>query len=136
MVNELTKTLILERQGLEKLMELLKKQHDFIMEKNVFQLEAIVDDIEVCNKKIAQLELERRKILGNTNIKEFVNTSGDDELKKEFAEIKKIVQLAKFQKDTNEVLIKQQMSFNARIISLINPNRETNTYNSYGALRR
>ena len=123
MVNELTKTLILERQGLEKLMELLKKQHDFIMEKNVFQLEAIVDDIEVCNKKIAQLELERRKILGNTNIKEF-------------AEIKKIVQLAKFQKDTNEVLIKQQMSFNARIISLINPNRETNTYNSYGALRR
>ena len=136
MVNELTKTLILERQGLEKLMELLKKQHDFIMEKNVFQLEAIVDDIEVCNKKFDHLDLERRKILGNTNIKEFVNTSGDDELKKEFAEIKKIVQLAKFQKDTNEVLIKQQMSFNARIISLINPNRETNTYNSYGALRR
>lgn len=136
MAKELTAILTLEKESLENLMSLLKDQHRYIMDKNVFQLEAIVEKIEACNKEIAQFEMQRRKMIGNKSMSDYVNDSSYRELQEEYSSIKKIVQLVKFQKDTNELLIKQQMSFNARIINLINPNRELNTYNSYGTLRR
>ena len=40
------------------------------------------------------------------------------------------------QKDTNELLIRQQMGFNAQILNIINPRREIKTYNSYGNLSK
>lgn len=136
MVKNLTSVLISEKDALEKLRSLLKDQYSFLMSNDVFQLEAIVEKIELCSKEVAQLEIERRKIIGENNIKQVVEKSKDEKLKKEFNEITQVVQLVKFQKDTNEMLIKQQMSFNRRIISIINPNREMKTYNSYGILKR
>ena len=49
---------------------------------------------------------------------------------------KRIILAVKQQKETNELLIRQQMSFNNQVLNIINPRREMKTYNSYGNLSR
>ncbi|MGL4873930.1 MAG: flagellar export chaperone FlgN, partial [Clostridium sp.] len=60
----------------------------------------------------------------------------DKEADRILREIKKILHSLKVQKETNELLIKQEISFNHQILNVMNPKREIKTYNSYGALRR
>ena len=58
------------------------------------------------------------------------------ELDNSYREINRIILAVKQQKETNELLIRQQMSFNNQILNIINPRREMKTYNSYGNLSR
>ena len=69
-------------------------------------------------------------------MREIVNTSNDEELDNSYREINRIILAVKQQKETNELLIRQQMSFNNQILNIINPRREMKTYNSYGNLSR
>lgn len=136
MIEALIEILVLERKFLSNLLGLLEEQYSLIMSKNVFELEAIVDKIRLANKDVAEQEVRRRKIIGSSSMKEFVENSNNIELETNYREIKKIIEIIKMQKDTNELLIKQQISFNAQILNLINPRREIKTYNSYGSLSR
>lgn len=88
------------------------------------------------NKEVAQAEVERRKLVGQRSMREIVNTSNDEELDNSYREINRIILAVKQQKETNELLIRQQMSFNNQILNIINPRREVKTYNSYGNLSR
>ena len=88
------------------------------------------------NKEVAQAEVERRKLVGKRSMREIVNTSNDEELDNSYREINRIILAVKQQKETNELLIRQQMSFNNQILNIINPRREMKTYNSYGNLSR
>ena len=106
------------------------------MKKEVFELEALVDEIKLVNKEVAQAEVERRKLVGKRSMREIVNTSNDEELDNSYREINRIILAVKQQKETNELLIRQQMSFNNQILNIINPRREMKTYNSYGNLSR
>ena len=136
MINELTIVIKNEGEALKKLLSLLEKQYKHVMKKEVFELEALVDEIKLVNKEVAQVEVERRKLVGQRSMREIVNTSNDEELDNSHREINRIILAVKQQKETNELLIRQQMSFNNQILNIINPRREIKTYNSYGNLSR
>lgn len=136
MINQLTIVIKNEGEALKKLLSLLEKQYKHVMKKEVFELEALVDEIKLVNKEVAQAEVERRKLVGQRSMREIVNTSNDEELDNSYREINRIILAVKQQKETNELLIRQQMSFNNQILNIINPRREIKTYNSYGNLSR
>lgn len=136
MSNELTIVIKNEGEALKKLLSLLEKQYKHVMKKEVFELESLVDEIKLVNKEVAQAEVERRKLVGQRSMREIVNTSNDEELDNSYREINRIILAVKQQKETNELLIRQQMSFNNQVLNIINPRREMKTYNSYGNLSR
>lgn len=136
MINELIKLIQSQDDDLKKLLELLQTQYEMIMSKDVFGLEGLVDKINECGKKIAQEEVKRRKIIGEDDIKDIVNKSDNEELIKAYNYIQTTLNSLLSQKDTNDLLLKQQIVFNNKMLALINPSREIKTYNSYGNLSR
>lgn len=125
-----------EHKALEHLLSLLEKQYEYIMKKDAFSLEDIVEEIKQSNKLVAQKEVERRKVVGSNSMTALVFQSKNRELEDAFRNIKKLIRKIQYQKDTNDMLIKQEISFNAQILNIINPRRETNTYTSMGSLSR
>ena len=136
MVEELKKVLLEEEQELRALLDLLDKQYKLTIKKEVFGLEAIVEEIKTINKDVAETEVKRRKLLGNNSMKDFVLNSQDKELEEIYRRIQKLLNEIKLQKDTNELLIKQHLGFTNKILNLINPKRNVTTYNSYGNIKR
>lgn len=136
MIVELTNVIREQRSALDELLEKLDEQYKLIMKKDIFGLEGIVEEIQLCNKKIAELEVARRKITGNNSIRVIVEESGSDELDKEYREIQKTLHMMSIQKETNDILIKQGLSYTNRMLALINPKRENGVYNSYGQVKR
>lgn len=133
---ELTEVLNKERIALDKLLLLLDEQYRSIMKKDIFNLEALVDRINEANKEIAKIEINRRKIVGKGKMREIVAKLNNSELEKEYFEIRKTINLVSKQKDTNELLIKQRLSYTNQLLNIINPRRDYKTYNSYGNLSR
>lgn len=136
MVLELTNVINEQIDALNELLKKLDEQHKFIMDKDVFGLEGIVDEIQICNKQIAEVEVKRRKITGSNSISQIVKESNSESLDNAFREINKVLRLVKLQKETNEVLIRQGLGFTNKLLDVLNPKKETNVYNSYGHIRR
>lgn len=132
----LTEVIKEEREALTNLLNLLDEQYKFIMNKDVLSLEDVVDKIRLSSKTIAEFEVERRSIAKDNKMQELINQYKDEELDTEFRKIKILLESVNLQKETNELLIKQQMSYNSQILRILNPSREIKTYNSYGNLRR
>lgn len=118
------------------LLMFLEIQCKMIMEKDVFGLESIVDKIGNESKVIAQLEVERRKIIKDQSLVQLVNSSNNNELKKSYDALMKVLQDAVEKKNTNELLLKQQLIFTNKMLNIINPDKEAKTYNSYGNLSK
>ena len=110
--------IIKEKEELNNLLGLLEKQHAMVLAKDVFGLEALVDEIKAANKGVASMEMERRKIAGTKSMSLLVKESGDEETDREFREVKKLLEAIKLQKETNELLIRQRMSYNNQIIHM------------------
>lgn len=125
-----------EYTALKHLLSLLEKQYEYIMKKDAFSLEEIVEDIKESNKMIAQKEVKRRKLVGANSMNSLIFESKNKELEDEFRNIKKIIRKVQYQKETNDMLIKQEISFNTQILNIINPRREIKTYTSMGNLSR
>lgn len=136
MINQLIKLIQNQDDELKKLLELLETQYKMIMGKDVFGLEGLVDKINECGKQIAKQEIERRNILGNDSIIEVVEQSNNEDLKKYYNKIKTTLNSVLSQKETNDMLLKQQIIFNSKMLEMINPRRDIKTYNSYGNLSR
>ncbi|NRT79366.1 flagellar protein FlgN [Clostridium beijerinckii] len=136
MINELIKLIRNQEEELKKLLELLETQYKMIMGKDVFGLEGLVDKINECGKKIAKIEVERRKLIGGKSISEIINSSDNKELKEAYRNIRIIMEKTTQQKDTNDILLKQQIMFTNKMLNIMNPSREIKTYNSYGNLSR
>jgi len=136
MINELIKLIQNQEEDLKNLLELLETQYTMIMSKDVFGLEGLVDKINECGKKIAQEEVRRRKLIGNQEITDVINKSNNKELQELYSEIKSTLSEVVSKKETNDMLLKQQIIFNNKMIALMNPSREIKTYNSYGNLSR
>lgn len=133
---QLTEIIEREIEALNKILRLLDEQYKFVMEKNVFELDAIVEKMKQSNKELAEIEVKRRQIIGDKSMKDVIRNSKYDNLDRAYREVNKLLQTIKFQKDTNELLIRQQMGFNNQILNMINPRREIKTYNSYGSLSK
>ena len=136
MIEKLTEVLLKEKGSLKKLLILLDEQFKLIMSKNVFGMEGMVERLQNCNKEIAEFEVERRKLLAGENMREVVQKLNDNNLDNEYREIQKLLEAITLQKDTNEILIKQQLGYTNRMLNIINPRREIKTYNSYGNMKR
>ncbi|WP_294394634.1 flagellar export chaperone FlgN [uncultured Clostridium sp.] len=121
---------------LGQLLVLLQVQKEMIMKKDAFGLEGLVDKLNDCSKKIAQEEVARRKMLNNRSVKEVVSNAQNEELTKVYNGLSETLQKVIFQKETNDLLIKQQISLNSKVLEMMNPNREIKTYNSYGNLSK
>lgn len=136
MEKDLIRVIRLEEEAIKGLLSLLDEQYKYIMEKDVFKLEEIVERIQSCNKEVAEFEVRRRQIVGNDSMREIVASSNNEDLDRAFRDIKKLLSQVKLQKDTNDLLLKQQISYTAQMLNIINPRREIKTYNSYGNLSR
>ena len=135
-MSSLKEILIVEGKRLEELLVLLDKQYKLILNKDVFNMEAITEEIQLKNKEVAEAEVQRRKFLGNTSIREYVNNSNDSELDEVYRAMQRLLNEMILQKDTNELLIKQQLSFTNKLLNIINPKKDAATYNSYGNIKR
>lgn len=136
MTNQLIKLMQDQNKELRELLKLLEAQYKMIMSKDVFGLEGVVDKINECGKKIAKEEVERRKLIGNGSMIEIVNKSNNNELKTLYGEIQSTLTEVIQKKETNDLLLKQQIIFNNKMLAMMNPSREIKTYNSYGNLSR
>ncbi|AVK48286.1 flagellar biosynthesis protein FlgN [Clostridium sp. MF28] len=136
MINELIKLIQSQEEELQRLLELLETQYKMIMSKDVFGLEGLVDKINESGKKIAKQEIERRNLIGEKNIKDIIYNSNNDKLKELYGKIQTTLNNTIMKKETNEMLLKQQIVFNNKMLEIINPRREMKTYNSYGNLSR
>lgn len=135
-MSSLKEILIVEGKRLEELLVLLDKQYKLILNKDVFNMEAITEEIQLKNKEVAEAEVQRRKFLGNTSIREYVNNSNDSELDEVYRAMQRLLNEMILQKDTNELLIKQQLSFTNKLLNIMNPKKDAATYNSYGNIKR
>ena len=136
MINNLIELLAKEEIALKELLAVLDEQHKNIVKKDVFALEEIVEKIKDANIEVAKLEVERRRIIGNNSMKDFVMNSKSEELDTLYRSIKRVLSEITLQKDTNELLIKQGLGYTSKILNLINPKRSTVTYSSYGTIKR
>jgi flagellar biosynthesis/type III secretory pathway chaperone len=122
--------------ALQELLKLMEEQHHLLVKNDIFGLEAIIERIQLCNKSIAQIEVERRKLVKEESIIDIINSTDSEELDKSYRSIQKLLFEVTLQKDTNEMLIKQGLGFSSKMLNLINPDRNMKTYNSYGKVSR
>ena len=134
MINNLIGIIQKETEALKGLLVILEKQYKSIINKETFELDAIVDEIKLANREVAKQEVERRKLLNGKKVQDIINESGNKELDRVYREIKMVLESIKHQNETNDLLIKQQLVFTNRMLNIINPKREQGTYNSYGRL--
>ena len=133
MLNELIGLIKEQDNRLSELSELLQMQYDFMVSKNLFGLEDLVDKINDCSKRVAEVELKRRNLMGEKSLTQFVSEQNNKELEKAYESIKNTLDEVKIKKETNDILLKQRLSFNSRMLAILNPSREIKTYNSYGS---
>jgi flagellar biosynthesis/type III secretory pathway chaperone len=136
MIDELIKLMIVQEKDLQGLLDLLETQYKMIISKDAFGLEGLIDKLNECSKIIAKEELERRKLLGENNISEIVSQASNSELTEAYGNIRNTLNKVVSKKETNEILLKQSILFNTKMLNIINPNRTIKTYNSYGALSK
>jgi len=71
------------------------------------------------------MEVERRKLTENRAIMDIIEDAHDAELLNNYYKIKQILQEVLLQKNTNELPLRQGLSFTNRILNVLNPARET-----------
>lgn len=135
-MDSLINILKFQEEKLRELLSLLDKQYKLILNKDVFGMEKIVEEIKLKNKEVAEGEVQRRRFLGNESIRKYIENSKDEDLDNSYRSIQRLLKEMMLQKDTNELLIKQQLSFTNKILNIITPKKDATTYNSYGNIRR
>ncbi|MDP4088227.1 MAG: flagellar protein FlgN [Bacillota bacterium] len=135
-VERLKDIILRETEALKKLLSLLEKQHDMLLKNDIFALEGIIQELQFVNKEVAEIEVERRREAAGASMSSVVQSFRDEELDISYRSIKKLLAQVQLQKDTNDMLIKQGLSFSNRMLSIVNPDRNVKTYNAYGKMKR
>ena len=136
MKSTLNSIMLRELDALRVLLALLDTQHKLILNNDLFGLEAIVEDIQKANKTIAEIEMERRALTKGEAMSKIIADLADEETENNYNLVKNLLNELQLQKDTNEMLLKQNLTFTAKILNVINPHREAKTYNSYGKFKK
>ncbi|AYF55043.1 hypothetical protein CLOHAE12215_02502 [Clostridium haemolyticum] len=137
---QLFKVMTEQKVALNRLLNILEEQHKHIIKNDVFGMEAVVEKIQEENQNVANLELKRRNLtnglLEDKTLGRLIYELDNDDLLDAFRSVRKILEEIRLQKDTNELLIKQGISLNNRILAFLNPDRQAKTYNGYGKMKR
>lgn len=97
-----------------------------LMEKDTSAFLSLMDAFKMPKNTEEEIQIRKEKIQKGNN----------EALDNLYRSIVKILEEITLQKDTNELLIKQSLSYTNRMLSYINPNRNTVTYDSYGKFKR
>lgn len=124
-----------EKNVLQELLTLLDKQYNSILSDEITLLDKLNEDIEIAGKKIATIEIKRRDIIRDNDLREIIKNSDDKHLKDVYKEVRSLVVSLELQKDTNYALIKQRLFFTNKIINVIRPSKSIGTYNAYGNVK-
>ncbi|MBU3111758.1 flagellar protein FlgN [Clostridium lacusfryxellense] len=135
MVQKLNKVMVQETEAVRNLLLELEEQHRCIIVNDIFGMEACVNKIKEANKNIAFMEVERRGLTKNKAMGIIIEEAHNLELEKNYNIIKMLLEEVILQKDTNELLIRQGLSFTNKMLNVLNPSRETKTYNAYGKVK-
>lgn len=130
--SELNSVMNEEHKALQTLLSCLDEQFQHLTKREVFALDAVRSKIEQSSRVLASLEMKRRSLTNGKEMSEIVLELKDGELEKNYRSIKKLLDMVVLQKDTNDVLIKQQLGFTTQMLNFLNPNKAPRTYNSYG----
>ena len=95
MINNLIGIIQKETEALKGLLVILEKQYKSIINKETFELDAIVDEIKLANREVAKQEVERRKLLNGKKVQDIINESGNKELDRVYREIKMVLESIK-----------------------------------------
>lgn len=126
-----------EKRILKELLDLLDMQHNYILSKDIIQMDKVSCMIDDLAKELADLELRRISIIGKTEkFSKIIESCQDDHLITSYKDIKSILHMINIQKDKNEILIKQGLFFNKKMMNLIMPSKKMATYNAYGKIER
>lgn len=125
-----------EKKVLQELLELLDKQHEALIAKDLMSLEKLTEAIEAAGKNIAAVEIKRRGLVKEESFSEMIENSEDTHIRELYKEIKTILNSLEIQKNTNDILIKQNLFFTNKMIHVIKPSKSAGTYNSYGKVGR
>ena len=127
-----------EHEALENLLNLLEEQHRYIASDSLLEMEECVKKIQSASKIIAEIEIERRGLLGETSMQVIVNKIGDSKMSDLYKDIRRQLEALTMQKETNDLILKQKLSFTNQLLNALKPNnsKRTNVYNSYGKVKR
>lgn len=133
---ELKLVMFEEKKFLHELLDLLDKQYEAIVDKELMILETLTERIEEAGKNLAAIEIKRRGLVKDDSFSELIENCDDTHVKEVYEEIKSILNNLELQKNTNDTIIKQNLFFTNKMISVIKPSKSTGTYNSYGKVGR
>ncbi|MCM8710953.1 flagellar protein FlgN [Clostridium sp. SYSU_GA19001] len=136
MKEELNNIISAEIEALTELIKVLETQHASLIKSDAITLESCVSEIEKCSRMLADKEVKRRELTKGRSMSEIVEEIGDSSLEENYRKMRILLHEAKVQKESNELLIKQGLSFTNRILNILNPSRMPKTYNSYGRVSR
>ena len=133
-MNPQIKVIIYEEKNiLKELLSLLDKQYDFIINKDIIQMDKIAGKLDETSKELAKIEIQRRNIMGSeASIKNIVNDCDDENIKSAYEEIVSTLKMVQLQKEANDTLIKQKLFFTKKMINFIKPSKDIGVYNAYG----
>lgn len=138
MIADLKVILYEEKEELDNIINLLDLQLDYILKKDIKNLNKLNKRLESASKNLATLELKRRHTFGDENeFLDYIETIEDEFLKNIYREIKDLLRSVSRQQEFNVDLIKKELNFTKRIIDVMKPNNsEVGTYNAKGQMSR
>lgn len=137
MIIELKRVLDEEINIVEALLNLLEEQHSYLVHQEVFNLEGIITKIESTSKTLAKAESKRRFLLGDKVMSSIITEFEDDEeLITLYNKLLGLLNEVTTQKDSNDLIIKQTLTYTNSMLNMLKPRKEINTYNGYGKLRK
>ncbi|HBA02807.1 MAG TPA: flagellar protein FlgN [Clostridium sp.] len=125
-----------EFDSVKELLSTLEEQHSLLVFQDVFKLESIIERIDQCSRNLARCEGKRRALVGQQLMSKLVENIDDEELTVVYDDLVRELNLLMVQKETNELLIRQSLSYTNSIMDMISPRKETLTYNGYGKMKR
>ncbi|WP_250674381.1 flagellar export chaperone FlgN [Paraclostridium ghonii] len=133
-MNPELKVVIYEQRKLfKKLLDLLDEQYDLMLSKDATLLDKIVKNLESTCRDIAKLEIQRRNIVGSdVSMSSLIEQSDDKNIKEAYEEIKQSIKMIEIQKESNQMLLKQKLFFNKKMLNVLKPNQGIGTYNYCG----
>ncbi|WP_270659152.1 flagellar protein FlgN [Paraclostridium bifermentans] len=133
-MNPELKVIIYEQRKLfREVLNLLDEQYNLILGKDVKLLEKVAKKLENASRNVAKLEIQRRNIVGsNFSMGSLIEESDDKNIKETYEEIKQTIKMIEIQKESNDVILKQKLFFNKKMLNVLKPSQGIGTYNYSG----
>lgn len=133
-MNDIIALLKSEEVLLNELLQLLEIQHKAVVKNNMEVMENVISQLLKKGKEIEKAENERKNLQGEVSLREAALSN--KELDREIRNIKKIFSELTVQKKTNDLLLRQGIKFNEKVINILSQKPGNMVYGNNGRLAR